>query len=345
MSSELLFDQESHLGIITLNRPQALNALNLPMVRALQLQLDAWAVDPMIHAVVIQSACGKAFCAGGDVRWLVEAGLRGDSEARAFFEEEYHLNHTIHHYKKPYIALMNGMTMGGGVGISLHGSHPIASETFVFSMPETSIGFFPDIGASALLMRCPGSMGLYLGLTGERLNACEAHALGLVKFVMNASSFDSVLRALKKTDLSNEAHAKVTACLQQWSTSTEPSCLHPLIDDVAEFFNQPTLESIIQRLHEAGGAWHQMTVTKLLQKSPLSLNVTFSQLKKAEHLTFDECLQMDAQLVGHFMKGHDFYEGVRALLIDKDKSPKWQPPTLTEVKASEVASYFMTSRQ
>ena len=169
MTDDIVFERKQQIGLITLKRPQALNALTLPMIKALQQQLLQWEGDKSIHAVVIQADVGKAFCAGGDVRWLYESGLAKNPEQMQFFWHEYRLNHTIHQFKKPYIALMNGITMGGGVGISLHGSHPVATENFVFAMPETGIGFFPDIGASYLLARCPGQTGIYLGLTGNNL--------------------------------------------------------------------------------------------------------------------------------------------------------------------------------
>lgn len=169
MTEEVLFSQEGQLGFITLNRPKALNALTLTMIMALQKQLSIWKEDYSIKAVVVQAVPGNAFCAGGDIRWLYNAGRSKDSEQMQFFWHEYRLNHFIHHFGKPYISLLDGITMGGGVGISLHGSHPVASERFVFAMPETGIGFFPDIGASYLLNRCPGFLGVYLGLTGNKL--------------------------------------------------------------------------------------------------------------------------------------------------------------------------------
>lgn len=340
MSADILFSRQKHIGLITLNRPQALNALTLPMVRLIHQQLKTWQDDVDIHAVVIRSAGGKAFCAGGDVRWLYESGLQHSPEQMSFFEEEYRLNQCIHHFPKPYIALMDGVTMGGGVGISLHGSHPVASTAFVFAMPETSIGFFPDIGASFLLSKCPGKMGAYLGLTGKRLQADEALAVGLVKHVIQASALDDVMYELCRADLSVDADARVSACLTPFSERIHSQSMFGLQTHVDTCFGFLDMGSIVNTLAQYSDAWHQETLRTLEQKSPLSLCVTLAQLSKAAQLNFDECIAMDFCLAQHFMADHDFYEGVRALLIDKDKSPQWIPNTLSQVKNSQINQYF-----
>jgi len=340
VNTDVVITTQNQLGIMTLNRPDALNALTLPMIMTLQQQLIEWLDCPSIHAVVIRSAGKKAFCAGGDVRWLYDAGQRGDPNLLRFFEEEYRLNQMIHHYKKPYIALMDGLTMGGGVGVSLHGSHTVASESFVFAMPETSIGFFPDIGSSYLLSRCPGKMGVYLGLTGNRLNADEAYAFGLVQYVIQSSQFDDVMDELLTTDLSTDADSMVNACLSRVANTVNRDSTMALQSRVDDCFTYRDVISIIDALKKQDDAWSQAILTTLLQKSPLSLSVTLDQLLKAASMSFDDCIQMDFCLVKHFMKGHDFYEGVRALLIDKDKSPKWQPDCLSNVETRVVQEYF-----
>ena len=340
MSADVIMTTQHQLGIITLDRPAALNALTLPMIIAIQQQLLEWLDCPSIHAVVIRSAGGKAFCAGGDVRWLYDAGRRDDPDLLRFFEEEYRLNQIIHHYKKPYIALMDGLTMGGGVGVSLHGSHTVASEAFVFAMPETSIGFFPDIGSSYLLSRCPNHMGMYLGLTGNRLNADEACALGLVQYVIQSSQFEKVMDELLVTDLSIDAASAVSACLSRFANVVEHDSIDTLQSQVERCFAYHDIMSIINALEKQDDVWSQAILKTLLQKSPLSLSVTCEQLSKAASMTFDECIQMDFCLVTHFMKGHDFYEGVRALLIDKDKSPQWRPDCLSNVEKQVVVDYF-----
>lgn len=340
MDKDITFSRERHIGLITLQRVQALNALTLPMIMALQEQLLTWQKDDDIHAVVIQAAPGKAFCAGGDVRWLYDTGRAKNPQQMQFFWHEYRLNHFIAHFGKPYISLMDGVTMGGGVGISLHGSHPVASERFMFAMPETGIGLFPDIGAGYLLSRCPGQFGVYLGLTGARLGASDALELGLVKQVIPSESFQGLLTMLIEMDLSNEAHHRIDACLQRF---TGPIHLAPIMNlktDVDACFNHHDVEAIIETLMDAGGEWHRETVTSLRQKSPLSLKVTLAQIQKSKTMSLTDCLKMDYCLVGHFMHDHDFYEGVRALLIDKDKTPHWQPNSLSAVSRSKVADYF-----
>ena len=339
MLKDIVFAKERHIGLITLQREQALNALTLPMILALQHQLTVWKNDNNIHAVVIMASAGKAFCAGGDVLSLYE-GRHATQQQLQFFWHEYRLNHFIHDLGKPYIALMDGITMGGGVGISLHGSHPVASEHFLFAMPETGIGFFPDIGASYLLARGPGQLGMYLGLTGHRLGAADAKALGLVKYLVPADKFQKVLVSLIEADLSTDAHIRVDTCLQREAMLAEPAPLMKRQSIIDGCFNGMDVESILANLTQADDIWHRETLNTLMKKSPLSLKVTFAQLQKAKSMSMAECVKMDYCLVGHFMRDHDFYEGVRALLVDKDKSPCWQPGSLSLVTNARVADYF-----
>ena len=230
MTEDVFFAREGQLGVITLNRPSALNTLTLAMILKLQKQLELWKKDDEVQAVVLCAAPGNAFCAGGDVRWLYNSGIMNYPEQMNFFWHEYRLNHFIAHLGKPYIAFMDGMTMGGGVGVSMHGSHSVASERFVFAMPETSIGFFPDIGASYLLNRCPGYLGIYLGLTGNRLGAHDAMKVGLVQQVISSEQMPSCLKALTEKDLSVHATLSVDACLQEFAkpySSDEGTPMNP----------------------------------------------------------------------------------------------------------------------
>ncbi len=334
MTDEVLFTQEGQLGFITLNRVSALNALTLSMILAMQKQLSLWKADKSIQAVVLQAAPGKAFCAGGDIRSLY-ASVYADQ--MQFFWHEYRLNHFIHYFGKPYISLIDGMVMGGGVGISLHGSHPVGSERFVFAMPETSIGFFPDIGASYLLARCPDSLGIYLGLTGHRLGPHDALQAKLIKSVIASEHIPSFLNTLKRTDLSTNSYGAVDGCLREYILEAGPSQIKP---EITQCFSQPTVEMIkasLQNVQEDG--------TSLSQKSPLSLKVTLAQLQKAKGLNLAECLQMDYGLVSHFMQDKDFYEGVRALLVDKDKNPHWNPESLEMITKERVATYFARTEE
>lgn len=342
MTDEVLFTHEGQLGIITLNRANALNALTLPMIIELQKQLELWKEDKNIRAVVLRAAPSNAFCAGGDVRWLY-SGRNKNAEQMQFFWHEYRLNHFIHQFGKPYISLMDGITMGGGVGVSMHGSHPVASERYIFAMPETSIGFFPDIGASHLLTHCPGFLGIYLGLTGNRLGAQDALKAGLVKHIISSEQMPKVLNQLLNEDLSEDAHARVDQCLSSYAKTNdneELSQLNPLIDVC---FSKPTVELIRASLRDSEEVWAEEIDNTLGKKSPLSLKVTLFQLQKAKGISLAECLKMDFDLVGHFMQDSDFYEGVRALLIDKDKNPHWNPADLERVSESMVVNYFERS--
>jgi enoyl-CoA hydratase len=339
MSTAIVFERQQHIGVATLSRPEALNALNLPMIKALHEQLQQWETDSDIHAVIVQAAPGKAFCAGGDVRWLYEKGLANDPQQLQFFWHEYHLNHFIHQFKKPYIALMDGITMGGGVGISLHGSHPVASERFIFSMPETGIGLFPDIGASFLLSRCPGFVGIFLALTGSRLGAADALAMNLVKYVIASEKFASILQGLHQLDLSQNASARVSSYLNSMAVDDE-SPIQGNLEKINDYFSRNSVIKIMAGLEASTDPWAQTTLNTLQQKSPLSLEVTFEQMKKAKSMSLADCLKLDYCLVSHFMAGKDFYEGIRAILIDKDKKPQWQPSNVMSVTEADVADYF-----
>jgi len=340
MTDDVLFAQEGHLGVITLNRPGSLNALTLSMILSLQRQLSLWKNDESIHAVVLRAVPGNAFCAGGDIRSLYYSGRVSDAEQMQFFWHEYRLNHFIHHFGKPYISFIDGTVMGGGVGISLHGSHPIASEHFVFAMPETGIGFFPDIGASYLLTRCPGYLGVYLGLTGNRLGAHDGLKAGLIKHIVSSEQMPALLDALMCANLSKDAFAGVDKCLHSYAvvpSLEESSQIKPMINVC---FAHPTVEMIIESLQSIEGVWSVGVDNTLSQKSPLSLKVTLAQLQKAKGMNLAQCLQMDYDIVSHFMHGSDFYEGVRALLIDKDKKPKWNPAQLELISDAMVSDYF-----
>ena len=324
MHNDIEFHQQQHLGIITLNRKQYLNALTLSMIQELQTQLSKWSIDDSVYAVIIKSNHDKVFCVGGDIRWLYNANF---AEQMQFFQNEYQLNHYIYTYPKPYIALLDGITMGGGVGIALHGSHPIASENFVFAMPETNIGFFPDIGASYLLTRCIGEVGTYLGLSGNRLNVSEAKSCGLIKYVINKNDFDLLIQQLLLTDLSVGAYQKVDACIEKLSTVNYITTMNYDLNVINHCFKYNDMQQIYSGLENIVSGWSNDIKLKLLKKSPLSLMITLQKLRKSKDIDLKSCLMMDYILVQHFMRGTDFYEGVRALLIDKDNLPQWQKLT------------------
>lgn len=341
MTENIIFTQERQIGLVTLNRPEALNALTLDMINAFYQQLKDWEHDDSIKAVVIcASHSSKAFCAGGDVRWLYEMGLQKNPLQMEFFINEYKLNQYIHEYPKPYIALMDGITMGGGVGISLHGSYAISSENFTFAMPETSIGLFPDIGASYLLANCKDSFGVYLGLTGSRLNAKDALDLGLINYVISSKDLDHLLSLLIEVDLSFDTDLRIKHCLTRFQMPIIDSEITKIRNDVKNCFSGRTIEEILKKLSANKTMWHANTKKTLLEKSPLSLKITLQQILFAKDRNLEDCLITDLHLVRHFMQDKDFYEGVRALLIDKDKSPKWSPRSLEEVTNSMIDRYF-----
>lgn len=338
MGSPIIFSRLRQLGIITLDNQKALNALTLDAIQTLQKQLTSFEKDPAIHAVIIKASPGKAFCAGGDVKSLYNQKNTPASQ-RDFFWQEYRLNHYVHHYPKPYIALMDGITMGGGVGISLHGSHPVASENFVFAMPETGIGFFPDIGASFLLSKMPDFTGLYAGLSGNRFDAWQALQTGLVKEVVPSLAFDDLVAALANLDLRSAAFEKVSRCLGNYKSTTR-SLKWEDSHKISRYFSLESIHAILSALNKDKDDWAQSLHQQLLQKSPLSLKITFQQFKRAASLDLAGCLKMDYILATHFMQHPDFYEGVRALLIDKDKQPIWEFSTVENTPDALVDAFF-----
>ena len=335
----LSFKIEAHLGVISLNRADSLHALDPDMTKAIIAYLERWSSDPNVGAVLIQAQASKAFCAGGDIRWVYRQ--RGQLRAQMdYFEHEYRLNALIHGYPKPYIALMDGYTMGGGVGISLHGSHPIASENFIFAMPETNIGFFPDIVASYLLARCPGYFGVYLGVTGARLNDVDALNLGLVKARLSANDFPKFKARLKELDLRGDAFDQVDRLVQECQQGDLDSLWLSRQGVIDACFCFDAIEEIEEALKNRPESWCHELREHMLKQSPLSLKVSLQQLRLARSLDFNACLQMDLHLVRHFLQGHDFYEGIRAKVIDKDQRPLWQPLRLEEVSQAMVKDYF-----
>lgn len=338
---DVLFEEQNHIGLITLNRSKALNALSFEMFKALKNKLEAWKDDENIHAVVIQAAESRAFCAGGDVRWIYGEGQKDNKAPLELFRHEYQLDYLTSTMDKPYIALMDGLNIGGGVGITLHGSHRVATENFAFTMPENSIGFFPDIGASYLLANCPDGYGVYLGLTGRRVNPADSKKLNFVDYTVSSDSLDEIKEALFATDLSTDANNKVSHLLSQFDREFPQGSLADEKEDVKACFDGKTkLGEVFDALLTLGNAWAIALVSELEALSPISLHVTLALLNRAKGLSLADCLALDYGLTYHFMQGHDFYEGVRARLVDKDKAPKWQPETWQAVNEGVVNKYF-----
>ncbi|MCE9648871.1 MAG: enoyl-CoA hydratase/isomerase family protein [Parvibaculum sp.] len=333
--AEVIFTRDGVAGVITLNRPKALNALTLGMVRAIHPQLKAWAADDAVKLVVVEGAGEKAFCAGGDIRALHDWGKAGDREVIDFYREEYRLNVYIKNYPKPYIALMDGIDMGGGVGVSVNGSHRVATERLTFAMPETGIGLFPDVGGTYFLPRCPGEIGMFLGLTGERLKAADAVHAGIADIFVPAEN----LAALKDKLAAGEG---VDAALKALSADAGAPPLAAHRTEIDKHFSKNSVAAIVASLEADGGEWASKVRATLAGKSPTSLLVAYRQIREGAKLSFEDCMKLEFRLTNRFMRGHDFYEGVRAIIIDKDQKPQWKPATLEAVAQAEVDAYFAT---
>ncbi|HXW24343.1 MAG TPA: enoyl-CoA hydratase/isomerase family protein [Xanthobacteraceae bacterium] len=333
--SDILFERRGAAGLITLNRPQALNAVNHAMVTALARRLEDWAHDPAVTRVVIRAAGERAFSAGGDIRALYELGRAGrQADMLPFWRDEYRLNSFIKHYPKPYVALIDGIVMGGGVGISVHGSHRVAGEKFQFAMPEVGIGFFPDVGATWFLPRLPGETGAYCALTGERLRAADAVAAGVATHHVVAARFPDLIDALAGT-VSVDA---VLAAFAEPPGQGDLAGLRPAID---RLFAGDSVEEILAAL-DAGGPhpWAAKAAATMRTKSPTSLKVALAQVRRGAGWSFSDCMRAEFRIVSRIVYGHDFYEGVRATIIDKDNAPRWQPADLAAVTEAAVEEHF-----
>ena len=347
-NEDILFGRKGDVATITLNRPQALNAFTLDMYRRFDPMLRAWADDPGIRAVLIRGAGERAFCAGGDVRAIYEAG-RGISGDRAltavFFREEYELIRRIHRYPKPYVAIIDGITMGGGAGVSVNGAFRVATERTMLAMPETGIGLFPDVGATRFLNLCPGQIGRYLGLTGARVGAADALYCGFATHFVPAERVSGLIAALAQTD---GQEYPVEQILAGFAADPGPAPIAGRQAAIDRCFAGATVEAILDALQReaAGGRggpdaeWAAATRAGLLTKSPTSLKITLHQLILGRGFNIEDALILEYRLTQHVMAGHDFYEGVRAVLVDKDQRPRWDPATITEVDDATVESYF-----
>ncbi|XP_030808305.1 3-hydroxyisobutyryl-CoA hydrolase, mitochondrial isoform X2 [Camarhynchus parvulus] len=331
-AAEVLLEKKGGAGVITLNRPKALNALNLPMIQKIYPQIKTWEQDPETFLIIIKGTGGKAFCAGGDIRALTEAGKVGDKLIQDFFVGEYRLNNAVGTCKKPYVALIDGITMGGGVGVSVHGHFRVATEKTVFAMPETAIGLFPDVGGGYFLPRLSGKIGYYLALTGCRLKGRDVLKAGIATHFVESEKLPALekdLIALKSpskekiADLLNSYHMKCTI------DQEKEFALDEHMEKINSLFSANSMEEIVKKLKQDGSPFAMK-----------QLELTFRQLREGASMSLQEVLRMEYRLSQACMKGHDFYEGVRAVLIDKDQSTKWKPAALEEVSDEFVDSCF-----
>lgn len=323
---EVLAEVRNHIGHLTLNRPAGLNAITLEMVRSLTAQLQAWADDPQVYAVVLRGAGEKAFCAGGDIRSLYDSFKNGDTLHQAFFVEEYALDLAIHHYRKPVLALMDGFVLGGGMGLVQGADLRVVTERSRLAMPEVAIGYFPDVGGSYFLPRIPGELGIYLGLTGVQIRAADALYCGLADWSIDSaklSDLDHKLNQLQWQDSPLKDLQGVLAKLAVQQLPDAPlAALRPAID---HFFALPDVPSIIEQLQEVTVAdsheWALSTVELMQTRSPLAMAVTLKMLRRGRRLPLEQCFALELHLDRQWFERGDLIEGVRALIIDKDKAP------------------------
>src|SRR5437764_4250907 len=349
-AEDILFGRAGNLATVTLNRPQALNAFTLDMYRRFDPMLRAWGEDPAIKAVLIRGAGERAFCAGGDVRAIYEAGrgISGDhSLTAAFFREEYELIHRLHRYPKPYVAIIDGITMGGGAGVSVNGAYRIATERTIFAMPETGIGLFPDVGATRFLNLCPGHVGRYLGLTGARLGPADALYCGFATHFVRRERVPSLIGELGRIGWQAGAEqGQVEDLLARFHAEPGTAPIAARRAAIDRCFAGETVEAILAALEQeaaAGGPdgdWAAEIRAALLTKSPTSLKITLRQLIVGADYDIEGALVLEYRLTQHVMAGHDFYEGVRAVVVDKDQKPGWRPATLAEVTDPMIDGYF-----
>jgi enoyl-CoA hydratase/carnithine racemase len=346
--SDVIAQIEGRIGTITLNRPKALNALSLDMVRALTKALLDWQNNPQVLAVAVRGT-GKegpfgAFCAGGDIRFFHQAALAGDATLSDFFTEEYRLNHMIHTYSKPYIAFMDGIVMGGGMGISQGASVRVVTERTKMAMPETNIGLFPDVGGGYFLSRCPGRLGEYLGLTGQMLSGAQAVAAKLADIALPSGMLEPIWQTLISSPFENAESVERWVLAQAGALTPEKLTPRPQIDEV---FGLPSVQAMLDKLESASDEWSQKTALTLRHRSPLMLHVVLEQIRRARQMSLADDLRMERDMVHHCfhlrsIADSETVEGIRALAVDKDHKPNWKPARVEEVDASETARFFVS---
>ena len=341
MTADILFSAFNDFGVITLNRPEALNALTWDMVKLMRAKLIEWERSPAVKAILIKGAGDRAFCAGGDVRWLYDNAREDVERACGFFHEEYRLNALIHHYSKPYVALIDGIVMGGGVGVSAHGDFRVAGDRTLFAMPETAIGMFPDVGGAHFLPRLHDGLGLYYALTGARAKAADCVAAGVATHYVASDQMAVLERELIGLALGGHPHAAIEAVLDEFAGDPGEAHVNQIRPALKRLFDgHATFDRFYAALKADGHDVAGDMLRILGRMSPTSLKLTFEQLRRGRALDFDDVMKMEFRIVSRIIKGHDFYEGVRAQIVDKDKAPLWSPASVEGVAASDIAKYF-----
>jgi enoyl-CoA hydratase/carnithine racemase len=348
ITADVVAEVHGRLACITLNRPKALNALSLSMIRTLTQALQQWQADPAILAVVVRGQ-GKegpfgSFCAGGDIRFFHQAAWAGDAALGEFFTEEYALNHLIHTYSKPYIVFMDGIVMGGGMGISQGASLRVVTERTKMAMPETHIGLFPDVGGGYFLSRCPGAIGEYLGLTGHMMGAAQALSTHLADGFIESGRLANIWQKLISTPFETGQAVEHWVSSQFGRLEVPPFPARSQLDAV---FSKSTVTEMIQSLEGASDTWLQDTAKTLRQRSPLMLHVVLKQIRKARQMSLADDLRMERDMVHHCFhlretSASETVEGIRALAVDKDHQPRWQPARIEDVDLAEVDAFFVS---
>lgn len=342
MTDSVLTKTEGGVGYITLNRPEALHALNFDMCETILAALRVWAQDPAVHLVVIDHADGsRGFCAGGDIAMLRESGMSDGKQARAFFAEEYRMNAVIKAFPKPYLALMDGVTMGGGVGLSVHGSHRVATERTLFAMPETGIGLFPDVGGGWFLPRLRGELGTWLALTGARLKGADVAAARVATHFLPSELIPNLKLQIAEADFSAGAAEMLGEILSRLTHTIPMGSFETHMETINTCFAGDRAEAIVAALEAEGSEWATQQAETLRTKSPETVKVALRQVREGGACeTFEDNMRMEYRIGWRKVQSSDFLEGVRAVIIDKDHAPKWSPDTLERVTDLDVAKYF-----
>lgn len=328
---EIRFERKGAVGLVTMTRAKALNAVTHRMVHALSAALESWEADEDVALVVIRGE-GRAFSAGGDILDIYKAGLAGEPPV-GFFADEYRLNARIARFAKPYVALIDGIVMGGGVGVSFHGSHRVMTENAVFAMPEVGIGFFPDVGGSHLLPRLKDGYGMYLALTGNRIRRGDARWAGLATHCVPAAALDALLAALS-------AGEEPDSAIGRFAEDVPPETDEATRRSIARHFSGDGIEAIVAGLAADADPFGAATLETIRKRSPTSVKVAFRQVRAGAGLPMDDCMRMEFRILTRMLAGTDFYEGIRAAIIDKGSTPVWNPATLEEVADAAVDAYF-----
>ena len=333
-TDEIRFEHRGRAGIVTLTRPKALNALTHGVVKELAGALTEWSSDDSVSVVVIKAE-GRAFCAGGDIMDVYRARQEG-REAHGFFADEYRMNAQLAAFPKPYVSLIDGIVMGGGVGISVHGSHRVMTENGQLAMPEVGIGFFPDVGGSYVLSRLRDGFGMYLALTGGRIRTGDALWSGLATHYVPSADLGGLSDVLCET-------GDVEQAMARFSPSRPPESDEAKLKAIASHFSRETLGDILDSLADAAGrgdAFAKETLETILTRSPTSLKVTFAQIREGRSLSMIECMEMEYRILRRMLTGHDFYEGIRAAIVEKGSKPMWDPARLEDVSDEMISAYF-----